>query len=136
MAAFASYQSDALAGKQVDQDAYSTLVDKILNNSQSVYGTNSKEYQALLSDLKSTTTGFLTNVEAALGVASTTATTSDVTSVLNTQTNAITTNQTLQTDYLAQILSAIKSGNSAGTVVYTTTGGTTYTAINGKLQYV
>ncbi|WIA55067.1 hypothetical protein N6H05_18800 [Sphingobium sp. WTD-1] len=136
MAAFASYQSDALAGKQVDQDAYSTLVDKILNNSQSVYGTNSKEYQALLSDLKSTTTGFLTNVETALGVASTASTSSDVTSVLNSQTNAITTNQTLQTDYLAQILSAIKSGNSAGTVVYTTTGGTTYTAINGKLQYV
>ncbi|PZU12116.1 MAG: hypothetical protein DI606_10570 [Sphingobium sp.] len=131
MAKFKSYQADALAGKQVDQGAYSTLVDKILGNGQSIYGTNSKEYQALIADLKSTTGGFLTNVENALnGVNNGT----DMSAALNNQTNAITANQSVQSDYLAQILQELKANGVGGVVTYIN-GKPSYSAVNGKLQY-
>lgn len=131
MATFKSYQADALAGKQVDQTAYATLVDKILGNGQSVYGANSKEYQALIADLKSTTSGFLTNVENAFtGVSSGT----DMTAALNNQTAALTANQALGNDYLAQILQELKANGVGGVVTYIN-GQATYSAVNGKLQY-
>lgn len=128
---FKSYQSDALAGKQVDQTAYSALVDKLLGNGQSIYGMNSKEYQSLIAELKSTTGGFLTNVENAFnGVNNGT----DMSAALNSQTNAITANQTLQTDYLAQILQELKANGVGGVVTYIG-GKSSYSAVNGKLQY-
>lgn len=131
MAKFQNYRADQLAGKQVDQTAYSALVDKLLGNGQSIYGMNSKEYQALISDLKSTTGGFLTNVENAINGVNSSA---DMSAALNNQTNAITANQTLQTDYLAQILQAVKATGMGGVVTYIN-GRPNYSAVNGKLQY-
>jgi hypothetical protein len=124
MSDLAAYRSDIAAGKQVDQDKFSALVDGILGNAQSLYGLNSTEYQTIVGDIKNLASAAIGNVESAIS-----STASDpTTNAINSQTDAITQNQQLQTDYLAQILSAIRNGSSAGT---STMPG--WRAVNGRL---
>jgi hypothetical protein len=99
-------------------------VDGILGNAQSLYGLNSTEYQTIVGDIKNLASAAIGNVESAIS-----STASDpTTNAINSQTDAITQNQQLQTDYLAQILSAIRNGSSAGT---STMPG--WRAVNGRL---
>jgi len=94
------YQADIAAGKTVDQTAYTDLASEIISKAGNVYGTNTKDYQDIVSLLKNTTTGALDNAtnyfNSAAGI------NGNVVSAVQAQTDAYNAGQQTTNDLLAQ----------------------------------
>lgn len=97
------FKADLAAGKTVDQSDYSALVDKIMTNSQAVYGTNSTDYQSIVSQLRDTTTSAITAVTNAINSASGgVLNASDPSAAIGQQTDTLASLQSINNDYAAQ----------------------------------
>lgn len=124
------YKANLAAGKTVDQGDYSSLIDKIMTNAQSVYGTNSTDYQSIVSQLRDTTTTAITAVTNAINSASG-GSSADPSQAISQQTDTLAGLQSVANDYAAQqveimgkVLEGINTLNS--------NGGTR--AMNGRLS--
>ena len=107
MSEFDAMKAEIASGKAVDQDAFNELASAILSNAGTVYGTNNKAYQDIVSTLRSTAEGAISNTNAAFAPSPDDATSAAITD----QTNQITANQSVQTDYLARIAQALESSS-------------------------
>ncbi|TCP92744.1 TP901 family phage tail tape measure protein [Sphingomonas sp. PP-CE-1A-559] len=95
------YQGDLAAGKTVDQGEYGSLIDKIMSNAQSVYGTNSMDYQKIVGQVRDVTTSAITAVTNAINSASGNSL-ADPTSAITAQTDTLASLQGVANDYAAQ----------------------------------
>jgi hypothetical protein len=102
-----SFKADLAAGKTIDQDAFTSLADKIMNGAGSVYGTNTTDFQDIIGTLKGLTTGAITNATSAFNAAAGADTT---TKAITDQTNAVTASIGITNDYLRVIANAVSSG--------------------------
>jgi hypothetical protein len=103
-----TFKADIASGKAIDQDAFTALADKILNEAGSIYGNNSTDYQAIITGLKDATTAAMANVTTEFNKAAYGAT--DTVAAVQAQTDAFTANQGVTNDLLAQILTELRSG--------------------------
>lgn len=103
---FDKFKTDIAAGKAVDQDAYSDLVNKIMGHAGDIYGVNTSQYQDIIGSLRDNTTGALANATNTFNAAATKDTTA---AAISTQTDQVTASIGVTNDYLAQMLEAIKA---------------------------
>ena len=102
-----TFKQDIAAGKQVDQQAYSALVQSIMGKAGNVYGTQTAEYQNIVSMLKGSTQGALDNVMTAFKGQDQQA----VVAAMVQQTDAFVANQQ-QTNTLLERLLAVSEQNN------------------------
>lgn len=140
MQKFAAYQSDIKGGKQVDQDAFATLINKLIAENAAINGTSTAEAQANTQAFRDAVTAAEQlvknefNTGTASGSAANDNTTVDTTSAINNGTTVVSagiaaTNSSLaiNNSYQAQILETLQ-GMSAG--------GGSVTGINSRAQQV
>lgn len=106
---FKGFQTDAAAGRLVDQDAFKELAQKIISGTNDVYGANSSEAQGNFALIKSATNSALSNATNAFNNAANGGATNQA---IAEQTNAITSGQGVTNDYLRQLLEAVQSGGA------------------------
>jgi len=105
-----AFKADQASGKAIDQDAFTALAQKIIGNTDEVYGKNTTQAQDIFSSLKSIAGGAITNATNAFNTASGG---SSTVAAISDQTNAITAQQGVANDYLRQIAESIQvSGKS------------------------
>lgn len=114
------FKATLAAGKAVDQGDYSSLIDKIMTNAQAVYGTNSTDYQSIVSQLRDTTSTAITAVTNAINSASG-GSLADPSQAISQQTDTLAGLQSVANDYAAQqveimgkVLEGINNLNSNG----------------------
>jgi hypothetical protein len=108
------FKSDIAIGKTVDQDSFADLANKIIGNASDVYGSNTSEYQQIVSGLRDATTGAQANATSAFNTAATATTvvdTSSTNSTISAGTDAITATIGKSNDYLAQIAASLQGAN-------------------------
>jgi hypothetical protein len=106
MAKLGSYQNDLAAGKTINQDDFTVLAQKIMGNAGDVYGTNTAQYQDVVSKLTGITNSAITNATGAFN----SAVASSTTTAIVDQTNAVTAQIGISNDYLRQIAAAVSGG--------------------------
>ncbi len=122
-----AFKADLAAGKTVDQDAFTDLASKIMSGAGDVYGTNTGQFQDIISGLKGATTNALGNATSAFNTAAGIA---DNSAAIAAQTTAITSQQSVANDYLRQIAQAVQSG---GMLANYASGSDDVMVRNGKL---
>lgn len=122
-----AFKADLAAGKTVDQDAFTDLASKIMSGAGDVYGTNTGQFQDIISGLKGATTNALGNATSAFNTAAGIA---DNSAAIAEQTTAITSQQGIANDYLRQIAQAVQSGGMLANYV---SGSDDVMVRNGKL---
>lgn len=107
MSEFEKFRADIAAGKTVDQGKFTDLANSILSGANSVYGTNTKDFQNIVSMLKDATNGAIGLVEAQFNPA--TAAQAQI-AATQAQTDAVVANSNITNDYLGQILVTLQGG--------------------------
>jgi hypothetical protein len=102
MAALQGYKADLAAGKTVNQDDYSKLIDKVMTNAQSIYGANAADYQSIVSSVRDTTTSAIEAVSKQINATSGGALTADPSAAIASQTDTLAGLQGINNDYAAQ----------------------------------
>ncbi len=102
-----TFKSDLASGKAVDQEAFTALAQKIMGNAGEVYGTNTSDFQTIISGLKDATGGAITNATNAFNG---TGGNAAVATAVADSANAITATQSIGNDYLRQIAEAVQNG--------------------------
>lgn len=128
----AGLRAAAASGQAIDQETFTDLANRIIENAGNVYGMNTTDYQAIVSTLRDTATNAIANVSSLVSAASqpSAPATDTSTAAINAQTDAITAQQGITNDLLRQILGAQTARNDTG-VNY---GGSGY--YNGHMSYV
>lgn len=126
MAEFEKYRQDIAAGKSVDQSKYVDLANSILSGANSVYGTNTTDFQNVVSMLKDATNGAVGLVEARFNPAQASQAQVDATKAAS---DAALANSDITNDYLSQILTTLQGSNKIVGYI----GGGGMRAINGVM---
>lgn len=114
MSEFDKFRSDIAAGKTVDQSKFTDLANSILSGANSVYGTNTKDFQNIVSMLKDATNGAIGLVEAQFNPAQAAQAQIDA---MKSASDAAVAEAAISNDYLSQILTAIQlNGVIAGAI--------------------
>lgn len=109
LAAMEVFKSDIAAGKSVDQDSFSTLMDSIINGVNDIYGANSAAGQNILGDVRKTTTDAMALVTNQINSLSAT----DTVSAIQQQTTAYSTAQQETNSWLKNIYGALTAKGSS-----------------------
>lgn len=111
-----TFKADIASGKAVDQDAFTTLAKAIISQASSIYGTNTSDFQNILTNVKDLTTTAMGNATTQFNTA---ANGNDATiAALQSQTDAYTAGQqaqvaaTQQTNKLLEVLIGKLAGSS------------------------
>lgn len=120
------FKADQAAGKTIDQDAFKALADKIVSNTDEVYGKNTSDAQDIFASLKAIAGGAITNATNAFNSASGG---NSTVAAITSQTNAITSSVGITNDYMRQLLEAVQNGGALAN--YAASGGVA--VYNGRL---
>lgn len=123
------FKADIAAGRQVDQDKFSTVMNNIINGVTDIYGANSSSGQSILNDVRKTTTdamALVTNEITSLTAAT------DTVSALQQQTDVYAAGTAETNSWLKEISATLKA--NASNLFSSNSGGNTQNGnVNGRL---